>query len=40
MKADSLISNPETSAHPPLAHDAQGYKLPIPEGTTHWRILR
>jgi hypothetical protein len=31
----SLITN-----HPPLAHDAQGCKLPVPHGTTHWRIMR
>ena len=31
----SLLNN-----HPPLAYDAQGCKLAIPDGTTHWRILR
>ena len=36
-------SNPTSllaSNHPPLAHDAQGCKIAIPNGTTHWRILR
>ncbi len=31
----SLINN-----HPSLAHDAQGCKLAVPDGATHWRILR
>lgn len=26
--------------HPPLARDAQGHHLPIPEGTCAWRICR
>jgi hypothetical protein len=36
-------SNPPSSLinhHPPLAHDAQGCKVAVPAGTTHWRILR
>lgn len=35
-------SNPTSliSTHPPLAHDAQGCKIAVPSGTTHWRILR
>lgn len=39
MKADSSIATPQTT-HPPLAHDTQGFKLSLPDGTTHWRILR
>jgi hypothetical protein len=31
---------PVIANHPPLAHDAQGCKLAVPESTTHWRILR
>src|SRR5688500_14279757 len=26
--------------HPPLARDAQGHLLPIPDGTCAWRICR
>lgn len=35
-------SNPTSlvSYHPPLAHDGQGCKIAVPNGTTHWRILR
>jgi hypothetical protein len=29
-----------TSNHPPLAHADDGNRLPLPPGTTHWRILR
>lgn len=36
MKA---TTNPPTE-HPPLARDAQGNLLPIPEGTSAWRICR
>lgn len=39
MKADTSIPASQTT-HPPLAHDAQGLKLAVPDGTTHWRILR
>jgi hypothetical protein len=36
------IQNSPTSItnHPPLAYDAQGCKLAVPNGTSHWRILR
>ena len=33
-------SSASITSHPPLAHDAQGCKLPVPSGTTHWRVLR
>ena len=26
--------------HPPLAHDSQGCKVAVPNGTTHWRVQR
>lgn len=39
MKADAIPTSLITN-HPPLAHDAQGCKLALPDGTTHWRILR
>ena len=39
MKADAIPTSLITN-HPPLAHDAQGCKLALPDGTSHWRILR
>ena len=32
--------NLPANTHPPLAHDAQGCKVAVPNGTTHWRIQR
>lgn len=28
------------TAHPPLAYDSYGLRISVPDGTTHWRILR
>lgn len=33
-------SSPSNINHPPLAHDAQGCKVAVPNGTTHWRVQR
>lgn len=38
MKATS--SSAPQNEHPPLARDAQGNLLPVPEGTCAWRIYR
>ena len=29
-----------TESHPPLAHDQQGNLLPVPDGTSAWRVCR
>ncbi len=33
-------SSPSNLNHPPLAHDLQGCKVAVPNGTTHWRVQR
>ena len=40
MTTNSAIPTSLINNHPSLAHDAQGCKLAVPDGATHWRILR
>lgn len=35
-----MTTPPSSSNHPPLALADDGRRLPLPPGTTHWRILR
>src|SRR5689334_10531743 len=39
MRTNAAIADPEIE-YPPLAQDALGNRLPIPDGTCAWRICR